>query len=121
MADEPLPGDYPITLYRGDARLWTFAFLEDDGETPVDMSGRTWRAQVRASQAVDAALLASLTIDTADAADGIIVARLPASEAVDLTTAAGYWDLEATLVSDPEDVRTYLAGDVEVVGDGSHA
>src|SRR5688572_15619228 len=121
MADQPLPGPYPLTLYRGDTRTWQLDFTEDDEVTTVDVSGRSWRAQIRESQASDAALIASMTIDSTDADDGLLVMRLTATEARKLTGSSGYWDLEGTLISDAEDVRTFLAGDVEVEGDGSRA
>jgi hypothetical protein len=121
MASEPLPGDYPVTLYRGDTRVWSLAFTEDDGTTPIDLTGKTWRAQVR--ETVDSASpLMDITVDDTDAATGELVLTLPATEwvgvAAETPTEKWYWDLEST---DAGVVRTYLAGKVKIRGDVSRA
>jgi hypothetical protein len=97
MATEPLPGDYPITLYRGDTRVWTFAFLEDDQETTIDLTGKTWESEVRSATDASPVLL-TFTIDDTDAADGVIVVTLPATawDDVDIgstaPTSKWFWD-----------------------------
>jgi hypothetical protein len=120
---EPLPGDYPLTLYRGDTRVLSLAFTEDDGTTAVDLSGKTWRAEVR--ETVDsAAVLLTWTVDDSDAATGILVLTLPAtqwddSDIPDTTpTTKWAWDLESTQSGV---VRTWLKGKVKVLGDVSRA
>ena len=120
MAAEPLPGDYPLTLYRGDTRVWTLEFFQDDGTTPITddlSSGHTFRAEIRATQD-DATALATLTVAATGA--NTLQLTLPASEAVDLTGSSAFWDLEVTRTSDGF-VRTYLAGDVEITKDVSRA
>ena len=119
MASEPLPGKYPITLYRGDSRTWSLLFTEDDGTTPVDMSGKTWAAQVRSSADATPVLL-TLTVDDTDAATGVIVVNLPASQwtDVDIPTTAPTtkwaWDLQST---DGSEVRTWLYGPAKILWD----
>ena len=120
---EPLPGDYPLTLYRGDTRVLSLAFTEDDGETAVDLSGKTWRAEVR--ETVDSsAVLLTWTVDTTDAVDGILVLTLPATQWADADIPAAdiavkwAWDLESTQSGV---VRTWLKGKVKVIGDVSRA
>lgn len=120
MADEPLPGDYPLTLYRGDTRVWTVAFYEDDGTTPIssDLSaGHTFRSEIRATQDATA-VLATITVAAADA--NTLTLTLPATQAVLLVGSSAFWDLEVTRTSDSF-VRTYLSGDVELVKDVSRA
>lgn len=121
MADEPLPGTYPLTLYRGDSREWTLDFTEDDGTTAVNMTGHTWKAQVRETTDSTAILL-TFTVNTTNAATGRLVVTLPAAQwddpdISDITpTAKWKWDLEATRTADGF-VRTYLTGKVKVLGD----
>jgi hypothetical protein len=119
MASEPLPGDYPINLYRGDTRVWSLAFTEDDGETAIDMSGKTWRAQVRETPDSASALM-DITVDAADAADGLLELTLPATEwagvASETPSTKWAWDLEST---ESGVVRTYLKGKVKIIGDVS--
>ena len=116
MAD-PLPGDYPMTLYRGDTRVITLDFTEDDG-TASDLSGHTWRAQIRQSFE-DATVDAEFTVDATASATGRLVLTLPSTQAELLDSAIKYrWDLEGTAGSV---VHTYLAGKVKVTGDISRA
>ncbi len=120
MASEPLPGELkPMNLYRGDTRVWTFVFLEDDQETTIDMSGKTWESEVRS--ATDSAnVLLQLTIDDSDAADGILVVTLPATawDDVDIGTTAPTtkwkWDLQST---EGGVVRTWLRGAPKILWD----
>jgi hypothetical protein len=125
MASEPLPGVYPMTLYRGDTRVWELTFTEDDETTPIDMTGKTWLAEIRKSDASGAPVIATIDIDDTDAATGVLVMTLTADEADGLTedvlTEDGgkykaAWDLEGT---DGDVVRTYLSGKVTVKGDVS--
>ena len=120
---EPLPGDYPLTLYRGDTRVLSLAFTEDDGTTAVDLSGHTWRAQVR--QTYDSASSElDFTVDDTDAATGVLVLALDDTDwtgvAASLPTDKWYWDLEGTRTADTF-VQTFLGGKVKVVGDVSRA
>lgn len=116
-----LPGDHPLELYRGDFYGEQHTFTDTDTGDPVDLSGRTWRAEIRASQEATAALVATMDVDATAAATGVIAVTLPADQAALLTGPAYFWDLEATLVSDTDVVKTWLAGEVEVTGDVSRA
>ena len=121
MASEPLPGDYPLNLYRGDTRVWTLSFTEDDGTTPIDLTGKTWRSQVRETPDAASALM-DITVDPTDAATGVLVLTLPATEwtgvATETPTTKWAWDLEST---EAGVVRTYLKGKVKILGDVSRA
>jgi hypothetical protein len=115
---QPLPGDYPITLYRGDTRTWSLAFTEDDETTPVDVSSFTFEAQVRETFDSSSVLL-TLTVDDADADTGVLVLTLPAAQwtgasIAAVPTAKWHWDLQGTAGSE---VRTFLAGKVKTLGD----
>jgi hypothetical protein len=114
---EPLPAEYPLTLYRGDTRLWELEFTHDD-DTPLDLSAYTVLAQIRATRD-SADVLATFTVDDSRASDGVLRIRLDAAQTV-LDVARAYWDLQLTR---PDDgfVRTWLSGSVRVRGDVSRA
>lgn len=123
MADEPLPAKSPLKLYRGDTRVWEDVFRRAPvppatvGD-PVDLTGWVWLAQIRATE--DAAeVMATIDVEVVDAAAGTIRRTLTAAEADKLVAGTAHWDLQAT---DPDGVvRTYLAGQVRVIGDVSRA
>ncbi len=116
-----LPGTAPLTLYRGDTRVWVVAFTADDGSS-LDLSGRTWVAQIRTDLARTDPVVATITVDDADAATGELTLTLPAGEAANLGPldasgkAALHWDLQS---DDAGVVQTWLAGKVKVTGDVS--
>lgn len=97
----------------------------------VDLSDRTWAAQVRSDlDETETDPVATFTVDVSAAATGTITLTLPHSESVNLATgttdgretpgkAIYYWDLEATSISDPEDVFTWIAGKINVGGDAT--
>lgn len=127
-----LPGTYDFTgdgddgnqIYRGDSRADRHTFTDDstDPATPLDLSDRTWAAEIRASREPGSTLLATLEVDETDAATGVLVTRLTHTESNKVIPEEGkgmWWDLQGTLTTDPEDVRTFLAGDVEVGGDAT--
>lgn len=112
-----LPGDAPLTLYRGDTRVWTVAFTDDD-DVALDLSGRVWVAQIKDDKDRTNAAVASITVDDTDSATGSLTLTLSAGEAAALgndgTTL--YWDLQS---DDSGVVQTWLAGKVKVKGDVS--
>lgn len=120
-----LPGDAPLQGIRGDK----WGPITFTAQTELDLSGRTWIAQIRTTKDEPATVVAEFTVDSSDAADGIIRLTLPPTESAGLVTgpAAGfstgkgtyYYDVQATLVSDATDVKTWFAGKVSVVGDVS--
>jgi hypothetical protein len=113
---EPLPADLPLTLYRGDTRVWVDTFRDAETGAPLDLSGHTFLAQIRAER--DATeVMAVMTIDAGNAANGVLLRTLPATEARKLQGTAAYWDLQTTRADGF--VRTYLAGKVRIKGDVS--
>lgn len=103
--------------------------IELDWGTGVDLSDRTWAAQIRSDlDETETDPIATFTVDDTDAATGTLVVTLPHSESANLVTgttsgratpgkATYYWDLQATSKTDPDDVFTWLAGKVKVTGD----
>lgn len=110
-------GTVDLRVRRGDK----IGPLEFSFSPVVDLSDRTWAAQVRASLDEPADLTSIFDVDDSDAATGVITITLPASESANLATVNGkatyYWDLQATDNSDPDSVFTWVAGKVKVGGD----
>jgi len=107
------PGAVNLTVTRGD----TLGPLQFDAGD-FDWSGRTWEAQVRASLDEPDTIIATFTVDDADAAAGVLLLTLPATESANLITVGGratyYWDLQAT---ESGVVKTWFAGQLKVSGD----
>ena len=112
-----LPGNAPLTLYRGDTRVWTVAFT-DDSDVALDLSGRVWVAQIKDDKDRTNAAVATITVDDTDSDTGSLTLTLPASEAANLGNDGTvlYWDLQS---DDSGVVQTWLAGKVKVTGDVS--
>jgi hypothetical protein len=114
---EPLPADYPLTLYRGDTRVLELEFTHDD-ESPLDLSGYEALAQIREARD-SASVLAEMHVDDSNASAGRLRLRLDADD-TNLSVARAYWDLQLTRTSDGF-VRTWLYGAVRIRGDVSRS
>jgi hypothetical protein len=117
VSAEPLPADYPLTLYRGDTRVWELEFTHDD-DRPLDLTGYEALAQIRASRD-GGDVLASMSIDESNASAGRLRLRLEAAD-TNITATRAYWDLQLTRTSDGF-VRTWLYGAVRIRGDVSRS
>jgi hypothetical protein len=121
MATDPLPADSPLTLYRGDTRIWEDTFRHKvvppaTGGDPMDLTGYTFLAQVRATQE-STAVMATIDVALVDAPGGVIRRTLTAVQARLLVPGNAFWDLQLTAPDGA--VRTYLAGKVKVKPDVS--
>lgn len=116
---EPLPANAPMTIYRGDTRIWQDVFTDTITGDPIDMSGYTFRAQIRVSRD-DPDVLAVIAVDDTEADVGILVRTLTATEAEKVTGTSAFWDYEFTRTADGF-VRTYMSGRVKIRGDVSRA
>lgn len=111
-----MPADWPIRLYGDDSWSLRVRFCEP-GDRPgtagasIDVSDRAYAAQVRSAEG---RLLSTMTIDTTDAADGVITLRIPDG---DIRELSGRWDLQETTGGDPPETHTLFAGLVTWVGD----
>lgn len=116
-----------FTVIRGD----TIGPIELAWSPVDDLSDRTWEAQVR-GDLDEGTLVATFTVDASQAATGILMITLPASESRFMVTphaAPGqqskpgkgtyYWDLQATTTLDTEEVFTWIKGTISVLGDST--
>lgn len=102
----PLPsyaGTYDIILYQGDNWSGTFDF-------PFDVTNLNFKAQIR-TYPNSPAIYATFTITKPSAVNGTILLALPAS-ATRYMPARAFWDLQATMSSDPNFEQTYVRGQV---------
>lgn len=106
--------DYRVD--RGDDFADTFNFWTDATKTTnIDVSGRTFTAQLRAK--ADEAAVASMAVDMTDAATGTIILRLSAATTAALADAY-VWDLQQVTGGI---VRTLFGGTFVVARDVTHA
>lgn len=104
-----LPGIHDLTLYRGDT--WSQVFTFTQGGSPLALPTTGWQAQVRAPDA-SGAVVGSFTVDSSDAATGVIV--LSATAATVAILREGRYDLQLT---EGAVVRTFLRGAVKILRD----
>jgi hypothetical protein len=106
-----MPGNYALTIYRGDDTAWRFVLWADDAKTePVDLTGIAVKAEVRDRSAGSVIIAAEITVTLPQTIDMVLdhdaTRDLPAN---------GRWDLQLT--DETGLVVTILAGSVRVTGD----
>jgi hypothetical protein len=128
-----IPAAVALDVYSGDRWQQKFKFTDggdhngdgiaEDPNNPLakDVSGYTFTAQIRPTRFDTSSSPTAFSVDTTNAATGIIVLTLsPAQTAALLTpseqkSSKGYvWDLQAVKASDTSDVETWYQGDVVV-------
>jgi hypothetical protein len=106
------PGDYPLTLYRGDTYHWQFTLWTDDAKTvPADLTGATAKAEIRDTPG-GSTIVATVCVITLP---NIVDMQLLAAASATLPP-KGVWDLQITYTSSGS-VMTVLAGQVLVTAD----
>ena len=97
------PARYDIEHRQGDTFTKSFVFT-DENNAITDLTGSTWKAQVRRDNSVTGELLIEMTPDLTGLASGIVTMSIPGADTVDLPREC-FWDLQRT-----DTLRTYLAG-----------
>ena len=106
------PADQDLTITRGDTETIVVT-LTTDGTTPIDITGRTYRAQIRSTQD-STTIKASFTCTVTSGPNGQVTCVLAAVDSATLSSGLYYWDLEETASGV---VSTILAGNVTVLAD----
>ena len=106
------PADQDLTIVRGDTET-IVATMTTDGTTPIDITGRTYRAQIRASQD-STTVKASFTCTVTDGAAGQVTCVLSATDSAQLPVGIAYWDLEENASGV---ITTVMSGTVTVLAD----
>lgn len=103
------PAYYPLAVRIGDTETVNVTLQNSDG-TPVNISGRTYAAQIRAT-ADATTTIATFTCGITNAAAGQFACTLSATTTGALAIGVGVWDLQETA----GDVKTtILAGPVRI-------
>lgn len=106
------PGQLNLKILRGDTFTLTIHFQDNAvPPAPIDVSGRSFAAQIRRSY--DDEIAVAMTVDDTGAADGDLVLGISATLTADIQL-DGVWDLQET---DGARVTTYIRGDMELVKD----
>jgi hypothetical protein len=106
-----MPGDYPLTLYKGDTARWQFKLWTDPNRTsPADLTGVIPKAEIRDKPGGALILAMSCSLELPN----IVNMMLSATQSATLPN-KGSWDLQLTYPSG--DVTTVLAGAITVTTD----
>ena len=106
------PADQDLTIVRGDTETLVVT-MTTDGSTPINITGRTYRAQIRQSQD-STTIKASFTCTVTDAANGVVTCVLAATDSATLPVGLGFWDLEENASGV---ITTVMSGTVTVLAD----
>lgn len=106
-----VPVKQNLTITRGDTESVVVNMAV--GSSPIDISGRTYRAQIRETKD-SGSIAASFTCVVTDAAAGQVTCTLSAAATANLLPQVYYWDFEET---NGGVVSTILAGSVTVLAD----
>jgi hypothetical protein len=109
-----VPSTQNLTITRGDTET-VVVTLKDGSGVAIDVTGRTYRAQIRAtkdSSTISTSFVCAIT----DAAGGEITSTLSAGNSGSLAAGKYYWDFEE---NNGGVVTTILAGVVTVLADVS--
>ena len=106
------PADQDLTITRGDTETLVVT-VTSDGTTAINITGRTYRAQIRSSQD-STTIKASFTCTVTNGAAGQVTCTLSATDSAQLGAGLYFWDLEENASGV---VSTILAGNVTVLAD----
>ena len=109
-----VPSTQNLTITRGDTET-VVVTLKDGAGVAMDITGRTYRAQIRTAKD-SSTISASFSCAITNAAGGEITSTLSAVSSATLAAGKFYWDFEETNGSI---VTTILAGTVTVLADVS--
>jgi len=106
------PAIQNLTMVRGDTESIVVTMLSSSN-TPIDITGRTYRAQIRTTK--DATIIdGSFTCTITNGPAGEVTCSMSAGSTASLAAGTHYWDLEETSAGV---VSTVLAGTVTVLAD----
>jgi hypothetical protein len=106
------PANYPLSIKIGDTETVTVTLQDKDG-VPINISGRTYTAQIRES-AKSSTVLAEFTGSIINAASGKFSVTLSATNSSNLQPANAVWDLQETYGSI---VTTLISGTATISRD----
>ena len=106
------PADQDLIITRGDTETIVVT-IQDDNGTAINITGRTYRAQIRSSQD-STTVRGSFTCTVTSGASGQVTCVLAAADSATLSPGLAYWDLEEHASGI---ISTILSGNVTVLAD----
>jgi hypothetical protein len=106
------PADQDLIITRGDTETLVVT-ITTDGSTAVDITGRTYKAQIRSTQD-STTIKASFTCVVTSGASGQVTCTLTATSSSALSAGLYFWDLEENASGV---ISTILSGNVTVLAD----
>jgi len=104
-----------ISIYQGDSYTHE-ARIKNSSNTAINISGRTYTAQIKKSKGSDT-VVASFTTAITNAANGILTFSMTSSNTANIASGIYYYDLEEVNGSI---TTTLMGGKVTVIGDISN-
>jgi len=109
-----VPATQNLTITRGDTEIVVIT-INDNAGIPINITGRTYRAQIRATKDSPTVSVAFVCVVT-NAPAGEVTCTLTAGNSATLAAGKQYWDFEE---NQSGIVTTILAGTVTVLADVS--
>jgi hypothetical protein len=106
------PADQDLIITRGDTET-IVATIQDDNGSAINITGRTYRAQIRSAQD-STTVKGSFTCTVTAGSSGQVTCVLAAADSATLTAGNYFWDLEENASGV---ISTILAGNVTVLAD----
>ena len=106
------PATQDLTVTRGDTETIVVT-LTTDGTTAIDITGRTYTAQLRSTPDI-AVISASFTCTVTNGVGGVVTCVLSATNSTLLSPGYYYWDLQENASGA---ISTLLSGTVTVLAD----
>lgn len=109
-----MAGMRDITIYKGDSYTHRVN-IKNSSNTAINISGRSYVAQIRKSKATES-VIASFTTNITDGANGVLTLSMTSSQTSGINTGIYYYDLQETNGSY---VTTLMGGKVTITGEVS--
>jgi hypothetical protein len=106
------PATQDLTITRGDTETIVVT-LTTDGTTAINVTGRTYTAQLRSTPDI-AVISASFTCTVTNGAAGEVTCTMASTASAELSPGFYYWDLQENASGT---ISTVLAGTVTVLAD----
>jgi hypothetical protein len=106
------PATQDLTITRGDTETIVVT-LTTDGTTAIDVTGRTYTAQLRSTPDISV-ISASFTCTVTNGAAGEVTCVMSSTASAELSPGFFYWDLQENASGT---ISTVLAGTVTVLAD----
>jgi len=109
-----MAGVRDITIYKGDTYTHEVR-IKNSSNTAINITGRTYKAQMRKSKASDEIVI-SFTTTITDAANGLVTFSLTAGNSSNINVGTYYYDFEET---NGAYVTTLMGGKATIKGEVS--